>query len=220
MSKNPSISQLESGREFSLIKELQFSEIKPFILQIISKKDKLINFYVVYQTIALAAFIIIIVFHSYNAIVDKAYEMTNFYWLLGGIFFSFTILIVLHELMHALAYYLLGKRQLRYGADIRKFIFYVHAHMQVVNRKELTIVALMPFILVHFICIPLIILLWASPLSMFLVMVLLVHALFCAGDFAMVSFFIQQNKSEMFTYDDSNRKLARFYIKKADTNER
>ncbi|MFC0878347.1 DUF3267 domain-containing protein [Saccharicrinis sp. FJH2] len=216
MKSNPTVSQLDSGVEYTLIKELRFDEIKPFILKIISKRDTLINFYVLYQTIALAALIILVAFHIYNALINEAYHIQNFYCILTGLLFSFSVLVIIHELMHALAYSVLGKKQLKFGADIKKFIFYVHAHMQVVNRKELILVALIPFILVHLICIPLIIILWHSPLSLFFWVVLLAHALFCAGDFAMISFFSRQKTSEIYTYDDSRNKLARFYIKKAD----
>ena len=218
MNTNPTISQLNSGKEYTLIKELHFTEIKPFILNIISKRDRIVNFYVLYQTIALATLITLLAFHIYNTAVNEDYHMANFYWLLAGLLFSFSVLVVIHELMHAIAYFALGKKQLKYGADIRKFIFYVHAHMQVVSRRELIIVALTPFIMVHLVSIPLIIILWQSSLSLFFIAVLLAHALFCAGDFAMVSFFIRQKERNVYTYDDSINKLARFYIKKADTN--
>ncbi|MFB6319178.1 DUF3267 domain-containing protein [Saccharicrinis sp. FJH54] len=217
MDSHPSTDQLQSGHEFTLLKKLEFKEIKPFILQIISRRNKLINFYILYQTVALAVLVALIAYHTYRAVTGDTYTKSYFIWLILGLFFSFTVLVVLHELMHALAYYVLGKRQLKYGAEIKKFIFYVHAHLQVVNRNEFIIVALTPFVLVQLICIPLIVYFWHLPVSIFFTVIFLAHALFCAGDFAMMSFVMQHRKQEMYTFDDSKNKTAYFYIKKADT---
>lgn len=213
MSKNPTIAEL-NGEDYTLIKELSFTNIKPFILNIIGKRNPLLTAYMVYQSISLLALIFLFLYHIYVAIKLPGSDLKNVYALLAGLLFSFSVLVVIHELIHAVTYYFLGKRQLKFGASLQKFIFYVHAHQQVVNRKEFMLVALAPFVLVHVLTLPFVVLHWQSPLSVFFTIVLLAHALFCAGDFAMISFSMTQYGKKWFTYDDSTNKTARFYIKK------
>lgn len=213
MAKTPTISDLNS-EQYSLIKEISFSDIKPFILNIINKRSIIVNAYSIYQIIALAVMLAITALHTYKLIFVESYPGQYFYCLIAGLLFSFTFLIIIHELLHALAYYAFGKRNLRYGANIRRFIFYVHAHKQVVNLKAFTAVALAPFVIIHVLCLPLIVLFWHSPLSFFFGSVLLAHALFCAGDMAMIAYCYAQKSRHLYTYDDSEKKLARFYIKK------
>ena len=75
-------------------------------------------------------------------------ETVYLWWLLAGIIFTFSILIALHELIHAAAYRLVGEKKLSFGMNLRKFMFYVQADGQVLSFKQFQIVALAPAILV------------------------------------------------------------------------
>jgi hypothetical protein len=130
-----------------------------------------------------------------------------------GTLLVFTVLIPVHEVIHGLAYRLMGAPKVSYGVNWRKFYFYAVADHFVVGRKPFFIVALAPF---AFVSVLAIVLTFFVPVELkgVLFSVLLMHSGACAGDFAMVGFYEQhQHYSEILTFDDVNRKISYFYVK-------
>lgn len=215
MSKNITPSELFNNSRYELIETVSYNELKPFILRTIQKKSRIITFYSVLQIIAiitLAALFIFFIFRSFSAqSIDKA-----LIWLGASLVFSFTLLIPLHEVIHALAFLLVGKRSIGFGADLKKFIFYAEAHRQVVNQREMTVVALAPLLTIALVSILLGISLWNTPAVLFFAGIFLLHFLFCAGDMAMIAYFRQED--EILSFDDRNERQSYFFRVKSEGN--
>ena len=128
--------------------------------------------------------------------------------------FSFTVLVVIHELLHAAAYWLMGSRKLVFGAIWRKFIFYVLANRQVISPASFRIVAFAPLVTVKIISLFLTILFWYHPSAYFFLTIMCLHSLFCAGDMAMLAFYRLHPDKEIFNFDDTNTKTTYFYFRK------
>lgn len=136
-------------------------------------------------------------------------------WTMGfSLLFSFSLLIIIHELMHAMAFWLSGKRKIKFGVIIKQFIFYVQATNQVLSAKEFYVVALAPFVLINLVTLPFIVVDLMSVSGIFALTIACTHTLFCTGDMALVSYFLKHNTHGMFTYDSETEKTTYYYIKK------
>jgi hypothetical protein len=130
-----------------------------------------------------------------------------------AIILLFTITIVLHEMVHGIAYKLNGAPRISFGVNWREFYFYAVADQFVLGRKAFTFVALSPFISISLGLIVSISVLgqfgkWILFFSLFL------HTGACAGDFVMLSFFeINKKFKKMLTFDDVKAGLSYFYGK-------
>lgn len=133
----------------------------------------------------------------------------GFSYLAYGIAIAFT-LVPLHEYIHVLAYRSQGAANTSYDAQIKKFIFMAIADRFVANKKEFTIVALAPFVLITG---TLIIALFIAGLyGQFLVLgILFTHTACCSGDFGLMSFFEYNKRKKPVTYDDVVNKVSYFY---------
>ena len=119
---NPSIEELHKSEDFELIDELHHKQIKEFVIGQLSNGGWMVKTYMVYQLLMLAfgAFLIIrSIVLSYNG------SSRAFFFILGAFVFCFSLLIVLHELLHGIAIKLTGAKKVNYGAYLKKFIFYV-----------------------------------------------------------------------------------------------
>jgi hypothetical protein len=135
-------------------------------------------------------------------------------WMGGALLFSVTVLVVLHELLHAVAYWQSGVRKLKAGAIWRKFIFYVAADQQVVRYPVFRRVALAPFIGMNVLTIVPAALLWGHPSVFFFLSLMCIHSLFCAGDIAMLSFYERHADLEIYNFDDLAQGKTFFYVLK------
>ncbi len=148
-------------------------------------------------------------FSIFHALNDNPFPL---YAVLGALLFSVTILIVLHEFIHALAYWSNGARQLKAGMIWRKFIFYVAAHRQVVDYRTFRIVALAPLVSIKVLCLLGICFAGNVPLSYFFASIMFLHSLFCGGDIAMLSFYEKYRDKTIYTYDDLDQEKTFFYF--------
>jgi hypothetical protein len=115
-------------------------------------------------------------------------------------------------LLHGIAFKIFGARKLKYGKDLKQMMFYVTVHQFVMNRKEFSVLALMPFVVITLF---LLIMEWILPntyIWLFLSAIFW-HATMCIGDFAMLAFFERFNNLEMYTFDDAENKITYFYCK-------
>jgi len=132
-----------------------------------------------------------------------------FHSLLGFIIFP-VLLIPVHEFLHVIPFWLTGAKRIRAGADLKQYIFYVTAHRHVITAGQFRFVALVPFLIITFSLIALIIFLpelWKWSLSI----LLFVHTTMCAGDFAMLNFYLINRHRKIYTWDDADEKMAYFY---------
>ena len=131
---------------------------------------------------------------------------------LYGLIISLTIIIPFHELIHALSYFLVGARKIRFGAVLKHFAFYAVAEDFVANRNAFIFLALSPFILVSLLCLAGFIFVHGYA-SYTYISVLFFHATMCAGDFALLSYFEFHGNKELYTFDDVKNKISYFYYK-------
>jgi hypothetical protein len=206
---------LENNERYTLISELEYHNIKPFILEEIGKKRMPIIAYSILQILALGFIMFKLSFYTIGIISNGVFKQEL---LVAGLafLFSFTILIVVHELLHAAAFFILGKKNIGFGMQLKKFIFYTEVHRQVLSGKELVFVALAPFVAVSLAGL----LLWFfnrnSLWGDFSLFVTLIHLFFCAGDMALVSFRTGFKNTKIYTWDDRDKKKTYYYKEAAN----
>jgi hypothetical protein len=99
--------------------------------------------------------------------------------------FIFPILII-HELIHGLGYYLVGANKVKYGGNASSGMIYAYSDYFVLNMNQFKFVAFLPFFIIT-LC--LIILLFVLPAFTFGISTLLIlHTTMCFGDFALIKY--------------------------------
>lgn len=127
-----------------------------------------------------------------------------------AVVFSISILIVLHEWIHGLAYRFFGAKNVYYGANIKQFVFYAASDGDVFTGRQFRSIAFAPFVVITLLCL---ILMWIFPQYLFFfAIVLALHTLFCGGDFMMVHFISQHDLDKIRTHDNREKAESYFYL--------
>jgi hypothetical protein len=211
MSKKLTPEDLQNESEFELLTEVSHQKLREFVVEQITEEKQVIRIYSIYQ--AIMVFIFLFLLTRGIVLTIKGYsEMLIEIGL--SIVFSFSALIIIHELLHALAYLLTGARRISFGVISQKFIFYALADRQVIAPKAFHIVALTPFIVVKLICLAGFIAFFNQPLMYFPLSVMCLHSLFCAGDIAMLAFYRIHKGKEIYNFDDKSEGKTYFYSRK------
>ncbi len=201
----------KSDSEFELLAEVSHKKLREFVVRQIREEKVLLPIYSVYQVLMMTLFLFIMT----KAIVLAFKGQPDQFVLIAlTIVFSFSVLVVIHELLHAAAYLLTGARNISFGYDLRKFIFYALADKQVIGAKAFHLVALAPFIVVKLIGIIGTILFFSEPEMYFFLSVMCIHSLFCAGDMAMLAFYRLNKGKEIFNFDNRSEGKTYFYTRK------
>lgn len=210
MNRNPSIAELQNREKYTLLAELDHHHIKEFVLDQVRTGNRLIRIYMGYQClmICLGAFFV-------GLSVVKAFhgEMKVLCYSLAALVFSFSFLVVFHELLHGLAFKAVGVPRVTYGALPRKFIFYAEADRFVLNSRQFRIVALAPLLIVKLVSLAGIAVFLSHPVLWFFMIVMSLHSLFCAGDIAMLSF-MYSHSGLVYTYDNKKEKKSYYFCEK------
>jgi hypothetical protein len=206
--KIPDVETLQMDPCFKKILELDFNEMIPFVLSNIKKRGLFPLLYLFYNTASLI-FIIFFVAYGINEGSMKAGKILG--QIVAGILVGSILVIPPHEILHGMAYRILGARKIRFGIDLRQFIFYVTADRFPISRKELAFLALTPFVVINIVVIGFTAL-WAQQFILFSSFILLSHNIMCIGDFAMIGY-AYSIKKELITYDDPQEKRSYFYEK-------
>jgi len=209
--KSYSVKELNESPDFELIKVVDHGQIKSFIWEQIDEPTPLIRYYGIYQMAMLGVYLGI-----FGVCVKQAIggDVVPLFWFIAALGFSFTFLIVIHELLHAAAYRVNGIKKLSFGAIWRKFVFYVAADRQVVGPRVFKRVALAPFVWVNVLSVIPGILCWVHPCAFFFFSIMCIHSLFCAGDMAMLAFCSRTPDKLIFHYDDLAEGKTFFYAQK------
>lgn len=205
---NPSPETLRSDPAYQLIKELEFQDIVPFVIEQIRKKTL---FPVLYFTVNLCmlAFILIL---SAKGLSDQSLAWKRLFFQAGtGILAGSILVIPFHELLHGLAYRILGARKIIFGADLYQLIFYVTARSYTVSGMQIHLLTLAPFIIINLLTAITTALFFQNGL-LFSAFFLLSHNIMCIGDFA-ISGYVNRTEGRVYTYDEPERKLSYFYQK-------
>lgn len=202
-------------RGYILADKLKHSELIPFLNE--KNKQKKSFYFYVYFIFSILPVPIISFLLTKNIISGKVEIITGlFYCLLGlGLVFVF---IPFHELLHALAYKIIGANNVSFYSNLKKMYFAAISDKSVLNVNEFKIVALTPFLFVI-----LIFLLLVSQMNTYWLLTALsfitVHNLFCGGDFLLLNY-MQINKDKgIVTFDNKEKGETYFYVKGSDKDK-
>jgi len=125
-------------------------------------------------------------------------------------FLTGSILIIpLHELLHGLAYVVMGARRIRFGMDMTQWIFYVTAHEYPIRSWQILVLALTPFAVINASALSIGLLFFPAILPGILVF-LMAHNLMCIGDFAIANYTLKAS-GLLYSYDDVKLKVSYFF---------
>lgn len=201
------VEDFDDQTRYRQILTIPYTELITFVLDYIRRKSGLMVFFWSVCIIFLGAAINIRI----NIAGYFLFRSILFHSTLGLLFFPI-LCIPFHEFLHVIPYYFSGARNIRFGMDLKQYLFYVTAHRHVATPLQFRIVAVTPFIVIST-CLVLLILilpgLWKWSLSLFL----FVHATMCAGDFALLNLYYLNKDKKIYTWDDVDKKEAYFYEK-------
>ena len=207
-----SIDTIRSNPRFVLLDKLHYDQIVEFTTEYIRKRTLSMKFYVF---IIIAFFVLQWSAYIYGVTVSQMNAVSLLKQFLYGLIISMTIIIPLHEVIHAIGYFILGARKIRFGATLKHFAFYAVADDFVANRAGFIFLALSPFIIVSllnlagFIFVP-------GYAAYTYISVLFFHGTMCAGDFALLSYFEHHRDKEIYTFDDVKNKTSYFYYRRKE----
>ncbi len=202
---------LINNDSFELLAEVEHKKVKDFVMEQVMNDKFLVRKYGFYQAAMIPIFLFLLVKASIAGF-GGTYDALGALGL--SILFSGTLLVIIHEFIHALAYWATGSRNLSAGAIWKKFIFYVAADRQVIGYPAFRFVALAPFVVIKVACIILTIVFWTTPMAYFFMSVMCIHSLFCGGDIAMLAFYHIHADKEIYNFDDLKSGRTFFYVKK------
>lgn len=191
---------------YILLDSLEHKALIPFIQIYLKKKTFAVIFY--WATNILIFLIILLRLYQFFQlgkfkIIDVLDHLSY------GVALAFC-LVPIHEYIHALAYKSQGAKTTSYDVNLKKFYFMAIADKFVANRKEFTIVALAPFLIISSTF--LISLLFVEPLWTFTILgILFTHTACCSGDFGLLSYFEFYKHKKIITYDDKENGISYFY---------
>lgn len=202
---------LQDETNYELLTEVSHQHLREFVVELIVLEKRIIRIYSIYQVVMMLLFtyfltrgIVLSIKGQHELLIQIA---------LGSVF-SLSVLIVIHELLHAIAYLGIGARRISFGSVLRKFIFYAIADRQVINSRAFHVVALMPFVVVKIGCLTGILYFYGHQTAYFFLTVMSLHSLFCAGDIAMLAFYRLHEGKEIYNFDDKSQGKTYFYARK------
>lgn len=199
--------------EFELLFRFEHENVKEFVKEQLSRKSWITKRYLWYQLSMLTLLTALV---TSGLILWYVKSTLAILFVIGAFCFSFTLLIFFHEMLHGLAFLLLGFKKISFGGDIRKFVFYAQADQQVLSRTEFYILALFPLVAIKIITVVAIVItiVTHSPWLWFWMIVMALHSFFCAGDIGLISFFKNYPDKELFTFDSKTEKSSYFYTRR------
>lgn len=203
----PTINELSNSNRFRLLKTLHHKEIVDFVIENMRHFHPPIVFYYLFNLLLLLYVVFFGIYSIYSELLGWKAILLYF---LAGIFLGMIAVIPFHEFLHGVAYKIAGAGKVKYGACLRQMLFYASAPGFVIGKRQFTIVALLPFVILNLVFITGYIFLkpegqWASLVA------LISHSSLCIGDFAMMNFFSSKKEVRLFTYDDPEKDAAYFY---------
>lgn len=210
MGKKLTSEDLQNESKFELLTEVSNQNLRQFVVEQITKEKTIIRIYSVYQVMAMMVFGYLFADGVVKFFNGNHELLVTISW---SLLFSLSALIVIHELLHALAYLATGARKIFVGVILKKFIFYAMADRQVIAPRSFHIVALTPFVIVKLICLVGIFQFYDDQLMYFFLSVMCLHSLFCAGDIALLAFYKIHNGKEIYNFDNRSEGKTYFYAR-------
>ena len=204
--KVPDAETLQKDPGYRQILELDFNEMIPFVLSNIRKRGIIP---MLYMGINMFFLLFIIIYAVWSTKMELLNGGKIFWQLLAGILAGSILVIPPHELLHGLAYRIIGARKINFGVDLQQFIFYVTANRFPISKRQLVFLAMTPFVVINLVVI-VITVTWVSQYTLFFASLLLCHNIMCIGDFAIINYACS-HKGELYTYDDTENKRSYFF---------
>lgn len=207
----PTPEELGEQDRYEKIADLDHHEMVPFILGNLKNRN-LINELFKHGTLLLVVFILYMWIGRWNS--------TDFFIGLGaGLLFTFTIGVLLHELLHLMVYKFLGAKKTRLKALWDQGAVAAVADHFVVSEKEFYWLAFTPFVVLTTAGIAGLFFThgWIFyALSVFLIM----HATACIGDFSLAGYIYGHRGRKIYTFDDTENDRSFFYAEKDQTDSK
>src|SRR5665648_1114029 len=121
---------LTDNPEFELLLRLEHKNIKEFVKEQLGKKSSITKRYLWYQ-FSMATLLVALI--TSGLILCYVKSAMAILFVIGAFFFSFTLLIIIHELLHGFAFLLLGFKKISFGGDILSLIHISEADQQVLS---------------------------------------------------------------------------------------
>jgi hypothetical protein len=208
---NPAIEDLQNSDRFELVYELEHHKIKEFVINQIASRSKLVQGYMFYQLLMI---LLGLFFATRPLVLATGGNYQPLFYLFLAVVTTFTLLILIHELLHATAFKITGAKHVSIGSYLNKFIFYAEADGHVLNRKQFTLVALTPLVTIQIVTLVAVVFSLGHPVIYFWIFIMCAHSLFCAGDIGMLDYLYQFRKSRIYTFDVKDEKKSYFYREK------
>jgi len=199
------VEDLDDQSKYRELIKVPYDELIDFVLEYIRRRSEVVIFF----WFICAIFLVNAITVRINIAGYFPLKNIMFHSFLGLILFP-VLLIPVHEIIHIITYLLLGARRIRFGMDLRQYMFYVTAHRHVTGKRSFIAVAMAPFLTVSVTLVFLVLFLpglWKWSLSL----LLFVHATMCAGDFALMNFYYLNRGKKIYTWDDFDKKISYFY---------
>lgn len=201
------IEELNNEVKYHKVLELEHEEMLPFVQDEFSARSWLVRGYMGLNIALVLFFVFLAVIHI---ILGWIGWWTLILYFFAGIGMTMTILIPIHELLHGIAYKMVGAPKVSYGVNWQAFYFYAVADRFVVGRPGIWFVALAPFVVITLSAIG-----FAFYVSLnyqwLLYGVIFMHTGACAGDVAILSFFERHSERVIYTYDDVKNNISYFF---------
>lgn len=209
---NVSPEDLFDSTKYILVDKINYSNILSFIYPYIKPREKVMySFYLVLLIEGVFWGYYSVKLFSSNIFTIWEYVGNTLLWMV----LPFLLIIPVHEMIHGIAFKIMGAKKLTFGANIREMVFYVTADRFVLNKSMFIFLALTPF------CIFTAFFIWFLFSSSFVVqwigaMLLCLHTSCCIGDFALISYIgINVPRGKFYTFDDISVKTSYFFKKKS-----
>jgi len=197
---------LENSAQYEQLLQLSFDDLIPFVLTEWERGNRVMT---VFNGLCLLCFLGMLV---YISLLGDFRMVEGILYPVVGLILGSTVIIPPHELLHGLAYRLVGARRISYGGSWKRLYFYAVADESVLSARQFAIVALFPFVSITLLALLGMVFatqVWGAILLGFL----LAHTLNCIGDFAMLSFFWQHRDKELYTFDRIAERSAYIYYR-------
>jgi len=208
---NPTINELLDSESFKLELVLEHEEVKDFVISQIQTGGRLILWHKYFQLFMMLAGLFFVTrpfILAINGILQPLF------YLILAVVLTFTLLILFHECIHALAFKITGAPKVSLGWFPKHFIFYAEADRHVINRRQFTFIALAPLVTVQVISTAGLLATLGHPEVYFWIFIMTSHTLFCSGDINMLNYFYMNKNYDLYTFDVKNEKKTYFYRRK------
>lgn len=200
--KKPKVKDLLSSEKYKKVAELDHTNLAPFVMENLQKRN-IFTFLFKVSVISVSATVL-------AQIIIRWDGGTSFLGLLAGIAFTFSAGIILHELLHLLAYLLMGATKLSIIPKWSQGAVAATADKFVLGKKGFYFLAMMPFLILTAATVYGLLISYGFVFYM-LLSFLFFHTVSCIGDFGMASYFYENRNKILFTFDDMKQDKSFFF---------